>query len=274
MPSYDRRVVALLAAAAIALPGFHVYGAPPGGGTLLQGVFPGGARRSFVFLPPGFTRTQRYPVLYLLHGMPGDPSEYTNSLGLARWSDPQITSGALRPFIGVVPAAGPYPQYDGEWAGPWEDYIVHDVVPWVDAHLPTIASARGRVLAGLSAGGYGAYDIGLRHPELFGRLASWSGYFHPLHDGPFKHADKATLAANDPWLILHADAPRFRRDGVRFFLSTGPRHSHWEKPSETLDFGRALSAAGLPATVLRFRSSRGHWGFEFHAGLRWAFGLL
>ena len=74
----------LLVAATLALPGFHVYGAPPGGGTLLKGVFPGGERRGFVFLPPGFTVTQRYPVLYLLHGMPGDPSEYTDSLGLAR----------------------------------------------------------------------------------------------------------------------------------------------------------------------------------------------
>ena len=264
----------LLVAATLALPGFHVYGAPPGGGTLLKGVFPGGERRGFVFLPPGFTVTQRYPVLYLLHGMPGDPSEYTDSLGLARWSDPEISSGALRPFIGVVPAAGQDPKYNGEWAGPWENDLVHDIVPWIDSHLPTIASARGRVLAGLSAGGFGAYNIGLRNPTLFGRLESWSGYFHPLHDGPFKHADKATLAANDPWLILHSGAARLRRAGIEFFLSTGPPHSHWEHPSETLNFGHALRAAGLPATVMRFRSGLGHWGFEFHAGLRWAFGLI
>ncbi len=261
-----------LAAAAIALPGFHAVEPQADGGTLLSSAIPFVHNRvndGYVYLPPGFTRTQRYPVVYLLHGMPGSPREYTNSLQLASWSDNEISSGALQPFIAVVPSA--VQRTSAEWAGPWETYLVHSVVPWVDAHLPTIASPRGRVLAGLSAGGFGAYDIGLRNPGVFGRIASWSGYFHPLHDGPFKHANSKTLVANDPWILLHREAATFRRDGTQFFLSTGPPHSHWEKPAETLAFGKALQKAGLPATVVRFRKLRGHWGLEFQAGMRWAF---
>ena len=152
-----------LAAAALALPGFHVSSNAPDGGTLLSGSIPFAHNRvnpGYVYLPPGFTETRRYPVVYLLHGMPGSPQEYAHSLQLASWSDAQISSGALRPFIAVAPAA--VTRKSAEWAGPWETYLVHDVVPWVDTHLPTIATPRGRVLAGLSAGGFGAVDIGLR----------------------------------------------------------------------------------------------------------------
>ena len=76
--------------------------------------------------------------------------------------------------------------------------MVDDVVPFVDAHLATVAAPKGRVLAGFSAGGFGAVYIALRHPGLFGAVESWSGYFHPLRDGPFKHDTTAQLRANDP----------------------------------------------------------------------------
>ncbi len=268
-------VTALVAAAAIALPGFHTYRSTLGGGTLLRGVIPYAQTTEklnpgVVYLPPHFSASRRYPVLYLLHGMPGSPLEYAHGLGLLDWADMQIRGGKLRPFIGVVPSAAQ--RTGGEWAGVWERYLIRAVVPWVDAHLPTIAFARGRVLAGLSAGGFGAYDIGLRNPLVFGRLASWGGYFHPLDDGPFKHAGEAVLRANDPWLLLRGDASLLRRAGTRFFVSTGPPHSRWEKPSETMAFGRALRRAGLPVTVMRFKTLRRHWRLESHAGLQWALG--
>ena len=268
-------ITALVAAAAIALPGFHIYRETPSSGALLMGVIPyadahQALNPSIVSLPPGFSPSRRYPVIYLLHGMPGSPLEYSHDLGLLDWADAQISAGTLRPFIAVAPSAAQ--RTDGEWAGVWERYLIRGVIPWVDAHLPTVASARERVLAGLSAGGFGAYDIGLRHPTSFGRVMSWGGYFHPLDDGPFKHASRKMLVANDPWLILHSTAARLRSDGVRFFLSTGPSHSRWEKPIETIDFGRALRRAGLPVTVMRFKLLRHHWEHESRAGLRWAFG--
>jgi hypothetical protein len=267
-------VTALVAAAAITLPGFHTYRTQYGGGTLLQGVIPYAQATEplhpgIIYLPPHFSTSARYPVIYLLHGLPGSPLEYAHDLGLLDWADTQIAAGKLTPFIAVAPSASQ--RTAGEWAGPWEGYLISAVVPWIDAHLPTIASPSGRVLAGLSAGGFGAYDIGLRNPGVFGRLESWSAYFHPLLDGPFKHASAATLAANNPWLILRRDAAVFRRARMRFFLSTCPPHSRWEKPKETLAFGRALRQAGLPTTVLRIKTLRHHWVTESHAGLRWAF---
>jgi S-formylglutathione hydrolase FrmB len=259
----------------IGLPGFRLVGVGPAGGKLFRGVYPDPAapaplRPGFLYLPPSMDPTKHYPVVYLLHGMPGDPDEYVNSLAILKVADGMISSGTASPFIAVMPAAGPDVHYDGEWAGPWERYLVQGVIPWVDAHLPTNATAGGRILAGLSAGGFGAMDIGLRSPSLFGRIESWSGYFMPLDDGPFKGADARTLAANDPMKLVVAEAPRLRRLGIRFYLGSGPTHSRWFKEQQTVDFDTLLTRLRLPVTLRLVPTLKGEWKDQFSAGLRWA----
>ncbi len=262
-------LVSILAAASL-LPGFTPYAAGPEGGSVQTGTFPGEQRPGFLYLPPGFSRSHRYPVVYLLHGMPGSPSEYLVGTDLATWADTEIGNGTIRPFIAVLPAAGPRPQYNGEWAGGLAAALVHEIVPWIDARLPTIAAPRGRVIAGLSAGGFGAVDIGLRHPQLFGAIEAWSAYFSPLHDGPFRHAPTAVLSANDPTKLAPVLARTLRRDHTRFFLSTGPGHSHWFKPRQTLEFARELRNLGVPASYHAYANARGEWRAQFDTGLAWA----
>jgi len=237
---------------------------------VLSGVFPGEMRPGLVYLPPGFSTSQRYPVVYLLHGMPGSPNEYPDGTGLVNFADDSIASGSLRPFIGILPAAGPDDRYNGEWAGPWENGLVDRIVPWVDARLPTLPDARDRVIAGLSAGGFGAVNIALRHPGLFGTVESWSGYFAPLRDGPFRHAKRAVLAANDPTILVRSQAAVLRQDGVRFFLSTGPAHSHWFRPQETTDFTRELRALGLPVSYHLYSAAKHEYGTQLAVGLGFA----
>ena len=264
--------MALLAAlvTAAALPGFAPFATGPNGGTVLAGTFPGAARPGYVYLPPGYSRAHRYPVVYLLHGMPGSPSEYLDGTNLAPFADAAISSGRLRPFIAVAPAAGFDRKYNGEWAGPWEREVVDGVIPFVDAHLATVATPKGRVLAGLSAGGFGAVYIALRHPGLFGAVESWSGYFHPLRDGPFKHDTSAQLHADDPSVLVQSEAPALRRDGTRFFLSSGPYHSHWFTPAETRAFAAMLRQLKVPVRTLFTSTSRGEWRTQLDAGLTWA----
>jgi enterochelin esterase-like enzyme len=262
--------LAALAAAAALLPGFSPSATGPAGGMVLTGVYPGTQRAGYLYLPPGFGGAARYPVVYLLHGMPGSPSEYLAGTDLAAWADREVAAGSIRPFIAVLPAAGPDRNYNGEWAGPLERALVDRDIPFVDHHLPTIATARGRVIAGLSAGGFGAADIGLRHPRLFGAIEAWSAYFQPLHDGPFKHASRATLAANDPTLLAPSESTLLRGLGTRLFLSSGPAHSHWFKPAETLAFARELRAASLPVSYHLYASLKGEWRSQLDTGLAWA----
>jgi enterochelin esterase-like enzyme len=265
-------VLTLLAAIAAALapppPGFHVVAVGPAGGQIWRGTIAAARRPAMIYVPPGYSTARRYPVVYLLAGMPGSPWSYVRSLSLASVADSLIGSGEARPFVAVMPPAGPSGHYDGEWAGPWERYLVHGVLPWAAAQL---AVSDARTIAGLSAGGFGAVDIALRHPRLFRRVEAWGGYFSPFHDGPLRHASPVELAAHDPMLLLPTEAPLVRSLGTRFFLSTGPGHGH-VMPAETVHFARLLRARGLPYDLELLARKRGAWERQLVDGLRWAFG--
>jgi enterochelin esterase-like enzyme len=249
-----------------------------GGGTVWSGRIPNrqvawDRRASAVYLPPGFNLETRYRVVYLLHGLRGSPSSYYDGLHLATVADGLIRSRQSPPFIAVMPVAGQIVNPDAdEWAGAWESYVVRDVVPWVDAHLPTIASPAGRTLAGLCAGGYGAIDIGLRNPGVFGTLESWEGYFAPVfRDGPFVHASAADLAAHDPSLLVRRDAASLRKDKVRFYVSVGGNHAQvlrvW-----SIDFAQELSSLDLTHTLWQLPAAqRGHfWSATLPSALVYA----
>ena len=247
-------------------PGWTLARQGPDGGQVWVGripdtAVPGDRRASAVYLPPGYSTAVRYPVMILLHGMRGSPSSIYDGMQLPEVADALISSGRTAPFIAVMPVAGPVVHPDsGEWAGVWERFVVSDVVPWADAQLPTQADPGGRALAGLCAGGFGAVDIGLRHPGVFGTLGSWEGYFAPVfRDGPFAGAGPAALAAHDPTLLVRRDAPALRRSGVRFYVSVGGNHGRvlrrW-----TLDFARELAALRLPHELWQLPAAeRGHF---------------
>ena len=199
----------------------------PDGGSVWRIAIPNSfvatRRPSFVYLP-AYSASRRYPVVYLLHGFPGSPSTFVRASRIASVADDLIDAGKLRPLIVVMPVAGRTLRCDGEWAGPWERFVVHDVIPWTDTHLPTIRSLRARAIGGLSAGGYGAVDIALRHPSLFGTMEAWAGYFHPLRDGPLLRATRAQLALSDPMLLTHRLSSLLRREDVRVLLAAGEQN--------------------------------------------------
>ena len=113
-------------------------------------------------------------------------------------------------------------------------------------------------------------NIMLRNPGLFGTAESWSGYFHPLDDAPFKDADASTRAANDPVKLARRLAPRFRALGARFFLSTGPDHSRLIPPAATRAFADELRGLGLTVAFRSFPHLKGEWRDQLDAGLAWA----
>jgi enterochelin esterase-like enzyme len=247
--------------------GFRVFSHGPAGGEIWRGVIPGARRASMVYVPPGYSSARRYPVVYLLAGMPGSPWSYVNSLSLASVAATLIARRLAVPFVAVMPPAGPSGHYSGEWAGPWERYLTRRVLPWSAAHL----SVSGEwTIAGLSAGGFGAVDIALRHPTLFRQVESWGGYFRPFRDGPLRLASPVELAAHDPELLVRADVPLLRGRRVRFFLSTGPGHGKIEAAA-TPRFARLLRALGLAYRLELVPTKQGEWERQLVDGLRWAF---
>jgi len=93
--------------------------------------------------------------------------------------DRLIGTGEMPPTIVVMPDC--FTRYGGSQyinssaVGRYEDYVVEELVPFVDAQLRTIADRDHRAVTGKSSGGYGAMRLAMRHPDVFGALGSHSG---------------------------------------------------------------------------------------------------
>ncbi|ALS22438.1 MULTISPECIES: alpha/beta hydrolase [Paenibacillus] len=135
-----------------------------------------------VYLPASYEQSEetRYPVIYLLHGLNGDETSWIVKGNAEATLDDMISSGALRESIVVMISDGGYGHgtfyvnwYDG--SGRFEDYVLYDVIPAIDREFRTIADRTQRAVCGLSMGGYGAFVLALRNPDVFGAAASISG---------------------------------------------------------------------------------------------------
>jgi S-formylglutathione hydrolase FrmB len=150
------------------------------------------AREIPVYLPPSYERdrSRRYPVIYWLHGFTGTGlSSINRSLwtpSLPELMDRVIADGAPETIL-VMPDGST--RYGGSQfinspaTGRYEDHIVGELVPYIDATYRTNASPGHRGTVGKSSGGYGALVLAMRNPDVFGAVASHSGdmYFESCY---------------------------------------------------------------------------------------------
>lgn len=137
--------------------------------------------RYSVYLPPGYEngQTRHYPVVYLLHGYPGEPvnseTDWIQSGAADRLTGDAIASGKLPPMILVMPDARAtwyMNSFDGKVR--YEDMLVQEFIPFIDRTFRTRTQRLFRSTVGLSMGGYGALMLAMRHPDLFGSAAALS----------------------------------------------------------------------------------------------------
>ncbi|MBV9416888.1 MAG: esterase family protein, partial [Solirubrobacterales bacterium] len=179
-----------------------------------------------VYLPPGYSADRRYPVYYLLHGMPGQPKVFVDIANMDVRLDNQLALGHARPMILVYPDGrmGGSVFSDSEWAnstsGAYESYVI-EVMHSVDQRFATIARRQDRVVAGFSSGAYGAINIALHHLADFGNVQAWSGYFSQTPTGVFAHAAQASLAYNSPVDYVARLGGALARDPLRVYTFVG-----------------------------------------------------
>ena len=138
-------------------------------------------RKAQVYTPPGYTKDQKYPVLYLLHGIGGDENEW------ARGGRPNVILDNLYadkkavPMIVVLPngraakdvtARDPIPKQSPAFAA-FEKDLLTDLIPFVEKTYAVKADRESRALAGLSMGGGQALNFGLGNLDTF----AWVGGF-------------------------------------------------------------------------------------------------
>ncbi|MGI8921744.1 MAG: alpha/beta hydrolase [Solirubrobacteraceae bacterium] len=194
---------------------------------------------------PNVADSAAIPILYFLHGHPGHPGDLdtANLSGtMTRW----LRAGA-RPFVVVVPDGNGTRHSDTEWANAAdgsdqeETFVTHTILSAVEG--ANIRAPRDRAIGGFSMGGYGAMNIALRNPTLYGQIVSMAGYFH-VDDLSSVFANKrALIAANSP------DRHALQARGKSVLLMDAETETDPLIQGEAARMARVLRGAGVKATV-------------------------
>ena len=151
-----------------------------------------GAKRWMqVYTPPGYSKEKKYPVLYLLHGIGGNEREEWAKGGVPHVIlDNLIADKKIEPMIVVLPngnaTTNRAPAADAGggggrrgfgdltgWGKPFEDDLIKDIIPFIEANYSVKSDRESRALAGLSMGGGQSLNIGLANLDTF----AWIGGF-------------------------------------------------------------------------------------------------
>jgi enterochelin esterase-like enzyme len=211
-----------------------------------------------VYLPPSYdSATKRYPVVYFLPGF-GDIVRYYTLYGvyqgfsLKSSMDRLIGEGRVKEMIVVIPNGvnflGGSFYVNSPVTGNWEDFIVHDVVGFVDDNYRTLASPASRGLAGHSMGGYGALSIGMHHPEVFGAIYAMSpGLFD--ENGLSRHFMVADTTTIDSFLATERQFGGMSREASAAAFFAWMSHRNLLQNDLTASFAYAYGAAFAPDTA-------------------------
>ncbi|MCS7002555.1 MAG: alpha/beta hydrolase-fold protein [Dehalococcoidia bacterium] len=136
-----------------------------------------------VYYPPGYPNDGPYPVVYFLPGYTGTGLSRTNVYpfepNLIERFDRAVAAGVAPPSLFVC--ADGFTRYGGSQYinslvnGAYQDAIADDLTSWIDDRCPTVRGPEGRVVMGVSSGGYGAILLGMQRPDRFGLVVSYSG---------------------------------------------------------------------------------------------------
>lgn len=187
-----------------------------------------------VYLPPAYDPAQRYPVLYLFYGYGGYPDAWFDAgLAINRTADKLIAANAIAPLIMVAPdygnsfgvnAAPGQPGAAGITAGQFEDYLVGELLPFIDARFSTDARPARRYIGGISMGGFAALHLGLRHPALFSKVGAHSAALWDysasdqfIGQRNWLYATPELRAQRDPFMLAQTADLR----GLVFYLDAG-----------------------------------------------------
>jgi S-formylglutathione hydrolase FrmB len=246
--------------------------------------------------------TRRYPVLYLLAGWLGDHTNYftrgiedlVGNLQVIVVTPDAGSSGAYTDWFGQTAVVGPSTPPPA-----WETFHISELIPWIDAHYPTVATAGGRAVAGLSMGGLGAMKYAASHPALFGAAGTFSGDVDINLTWPLVPATQEALwttslvpglgppafctwgdpvLQHDVWLRNDPTAQAAHLRGVALFLASGngqvgpydnPADLSWAATgateasiwSENQAFAQALSSAGVAHTDYFYGNGTHSWPY-------------
>ena len=124
-----------------------------------------------VYLPDSYKKDdKKYPILYLLHGAGGDENEWLAKGGLRETMDAMIARRLIKPMVVIMPGHTAAWWVDGA-KEKGETALVKEVMPHAEAKYRIDAARSNRLIAGLSAGGFGALNLIMKYPQMFAASA-------------------------------------------------------------------------------------------------------
>lgn len=135
-----------------------------------------------IYVPPSYNGSDKhYPVIYYL---PGYDEGLNDSYVLSSLMTTLVEAGTVKEMMVVIVsgqnALGGSFYVNSPISGSWEDFILSDVVGYVDENYRTMTTAEARGIAGFSMGGFGALNLAMRHPDVFSAVYALSpGLFAP-----------------------------------------------------------------------------------------------
>ena len=237
----------------------------------------GGSLPAIVYPPAGYrSGSSRYRVIYFLHGLPANAGSYRANQFVGK----AVSSGRNAAIV-VAPQGARSDNEDHEYLDlktteNWPQAISHDLTRCIDSRFRTVANRSGRALVGLSAGGYGAMNIGLRNLATFGAVEAWSGYFEATDPSGNHKLDLGSPHANAAAAVPRgADlkaAVKAHPALIAFYV--GRHDDRFADDNESFD--RALAHEGIPHLFRTYPG--GHsgalWTSESKLWLGYALGAL
>ena len=143
-----------------------------------------------IYLPAGYIHGSRqYPVI-LVH----DGPEYINLGQAGNILDYLIANQSIQPVIGVfVAPVNRNEEYNGNLKEQFTSFVVTELMPFIDQHYSTSSDPQKRALLGASSGGNISFYIGMKHPELFGKIAAQSSSVETIISNTYQNSDKMNL---------------------------------------------------------------------------------
>jgi enterochelin esterase-like enzyme len=198
----------------------------------------GGTRTYGISLPPGYSQNpqQHYPVIFLLHGGHGNPKDWFEKKGDALTTLQKLyTSGKLPPSIVIAPDGndkrGSSKYWDSEYFdganGKVSTAIGNELVKIIQKRYRTLPNPDYWAMGGLSSGGWGAMNVGLKNINNFSILFSHSGYFKDK-SGP----------KNSPITYIKTVSPQALKR-LRIYLDSGKSDN--EEVEEIKAFAQVLN---------------------------------
>lgn len=193
----------------------------------------GGTRHIYIYTPPHYSTAspKPYPVIVLLHGSPGGPVEWLYRGNAHRILEDAIQSGRFPSCILAIPDGhGPFEKGGSEWADSvdgrckMETSITTDLPRFLKSHYCVSANPAQWTLGGLSEGGYGAANLVVRHPDVYGNAIILSGEFTVNQNwGDAQKVfgtETANREANSPAILIRHLSPSLRA-GLHFYIAVG-----------------------------------------------------